>query len=299
MALKRSTVGRFTGTFTTDKTYDVRNIDVSRGANVTTSQHSGLPENTGAAVTSAVASRVTFDMGVGQALDVLGLGKTEFGTSDTAEFVLGNITGGSIDSGSTHTKWNKATNALATAYIEGFSVSEGGEGVANCVCWYWSADGSSVPLEDTGSSAFPTLTTVPDIHTVGPLTVNGSQIEGVTSISYSSGISIAGVVTDGLMYAQGGYPTSFDRRISVSVIDPVGVETALGDDGVKIASTTTVVLYKTNNDIPTATGAKTLTIAAGYVAPTSFSGTHGGAVAGGCVIYPTSSDGTTVPIAIS
>lgn len=299
MALKRSTVGRVTVTDTTDKTYDVRNISVEVGANVAPSVHSGLRENTGVLVSSAVEQMVRFDMGLDQALTVFGLGVTEYGSADTAEFVLGNVTGGTIDSGSTHTQWEKGASCLASCYIDSFQVSEGSEAVATLIMKYWSANGSTAPLTATGSVAFPALTAVPEIHTIGPVTINSTQIEGVTGISYQSGISIPGIATDGLVYAQGGYPTSFDRRISVDIADPVAIEAALSDIGAKIASTTTVVLWKSANDIPSATGAITLTIAAGFVHPRTFSGDHGGQVTGGLEIVPTSSDGTTVGIAVS
>lgn len=298
MALKRSTVGRWTATFTTDKTYDMRNVSVDVGSNTSSSAHSGLSENTGILVTSAVPPSVRWDMGLDQALTLLGLGPTEFGTSDTFEVVLGDVVGGTINSGSTHTKWSKGSNR-ATVWIDSWNVSEGGEAVASCVAMFWSANGTTASLAASSNVAFPSLTAIPDRHTIGPVTVNGTAIPGVTGYSYSSGFSIVGVATDGLPYTQGGVPTNFDRTISVTMSDPVGVEAVLGETGVKIASTTTVVLYRLNNDLPSATGAITLTIAEGFVKPQTFSGSHANMVTGGMVILPSSTDGTTVPIAIS
>lgn len=297
MALKRSTVGRFNAN---GDVIDVRNIDVQMGVNLQTIQHSGLVEVTNALVSSALTSMISFDTSLSTALSTFGLGITEYAAGDDVEAVLGNLIGATIDSNDTHTKYGKEADAICSAYIDSFDVSEGGEATARIMVYFHSDDGSTAPMELTENVAFPALTAIPAIHTIGPFTLNATAVPGVTGYSYQSGITLNFQATDGLIYTTGAFPTSFDRRISVTSSDPLGIQEITAITGVEITGTTTVELYLSDNDIPSSgTGALTLTIANGYTQTQSASGQHGDQFTGGAEIVPVSSDGTTIPIAFA
>ena len=296
MALKRSTVGRFNANGTV---VDVRNIEVQQGANIATQQHSGLVEITNALISSAVQSRISFDTSLSTALSTFGLGMTEYAAVDDVEAVLGNLIGASIDSANTHTKYAKEATALASAYIESFNVAEGAEATATVVVFFHSSDGDTQPMEEDTNVAFPALSSIPEIHTIGPFTLNATAVPGVTGYSYQSGITLNFQATDGKVYTTGAFPTSFDRRIGITSSDPLSISALTDIIGVEITGTTTVVLYRSDNDIPSATGAITLTIANGYTQNQTSSGQHGDQFTGGAEIVPVSADGTTIPIAVS
>ncbi len=300
MVLQRSTVGRITTQIDdTPTTIDCRNIAVDQGANITTQQHSGLPEVTNALVSSAVPPRLSFDTSLKTALDTFGYGISEYEAGKTLEAVVGNLIGASIDTNSTHTDWGMQAAALASAWLDSWTVSEGSDAVASMVARYWSGDGDLAPLKGTDDVAFPALTAVPEIHSIGPVVINAVELPGVTGISYASGLTLGEVATSGKAYPEGGYPTSYDRRFTIQCSDPVAVLAALGDIGTKITTTTTITLYKSANDILSATGASIHTIAAGYVQPQTASGDHGDQFTGAIEIIPVSADGTTIPIVVS
>lgn len=296
MALKRSQIGRINLNGTV---VDVRNIEIDMGSNVSTQRHSGLTEATNALVSSAVISRISFTTSLSTALDAIGLGVTEYSALDDVEAVLANMVGASIQAGSVHTKYSKEAGALASAFIDSIEAQEGGEATASVFIYYYSDDGDTAPLEQTGSVAFPALTAVPTIHTIGPFTFNGSLIDGATGFSYQSGLTLSFQPTDGKIFITGAFVSAFDRRISVAASDPIGVTAVLDLVGKKITSTTSVVFFKSDNDIPTASGAKTFTIAAGFVQPSSASGSQGDQFTNGVEIIPVSTDGTTIPIVVS
>lgn len=296
MALKRSQIGRvnLNGTVV-----DVRNIEVDMGAVVSTQRHSGLVQPTNALVSSAVVSRISFQTSLSTALDEIGLDIVEYAAVDTVEAVLGNMVGASIQSGTVHTPFTKESTALASAYIDSIDAQEGGEAVASIMVYFYSSDGDTAPLEEGATIAFPALSAVPVIHTIGPFTFNGSVIPGATGLSYQSGITLTFQPTDGKVYVTGAFRSAADARITVSNSDPLGVTAVTSLIGATISSSTSIVFYKSDNDIPTATGAKTFTIASGYVTPSALSGSQGDQVTGAAEIILISSDGSTNPIVVS
>ena len=164
---------------------------------------------------------------------------------------------------------------------------------------FYSDDGSTDAITRSSNVAFPAVDAIPEEHGIGILTVNGSVINGVTGISYEAGLGFAFQRTSGLPFITGGIPSSFQPTLDIEIQDGDAVEAVLGSLGVKIASTTTITLQKYLNSALTATGQRTITIAAGFVTPQPAGGAHGNHFKGGIRILGASSNGSTHPFAVS
>lgn len=297
-APKKSTAGRLKiGSNilpTTDLNYEVQ-VDAQHA------RHSGQLMPSNVMVAGVGVPTIRARMPLDAALDEFGLGTNAHGSSDTVEALFLNVVGGKVDSSATHVKYAKSTSCLATSYIASFDVSEGGEAIAEVVIHFWANDGDTDPITDTGSidATGYALSSQPNNHGIGTLTINGTAFDGVTGVSYQAGIDFAVQRTDGKPFPTGGAPSGFQPVLAVQLADPVTLQATLGSIGVSESSNVVVTLKKYANSTLSATGQITLTIGAGYIRPLTFGGPHGDLARGGCEILGASTDGSTHPIAVS
>jgi len=275
-------------------------LDLQRvnGVAAQQSKHSALLHPTNVAVAGAELPMLKATMPFAIAFDTFGLGTNVY-TSVAIEGYIANVIAGVIDSSSTHVKYARQTDAKACGWIDSFRVQEGGICTAEVMLAFYAGDDDVDPLTRTGSQALPALSAIPEEHGIGVFTLNGAALDGVVGISYSSGLSFATQRTSGNKFFTGGIPSGTEPVLEIEIQDADAVESVLGSIGVKIASSTTISMLKYLNSALTATGARTITIANGYVAPQTASGAHGAHFKGGVRILGASANGSTHPFVVS
>lgn len=282
--------------------YAVKNIALNYEAVGDQSIHSGLQMPTNVRIAGAQIPTVSFQMYFADAFAAFGLTLT---SPAATEFYFANLVGAIVDTNSTHQKvglQSSPSGAVMCTHIEGWSVSEGGEWVADCRAYLFSADGDTDPVLVTPSVALPALTAIPIIHGIGVFTPNAAAAPGMTGSRYTSGLSLNFARTDGLRYATGAAPSGFKPNIRIEHADPLSLLNLFGSGGIGITATTTLTFlkYLTSGKL-TATGQKTVTIAAGqgFIRPVPASVENGQLFKGGCEILLASTDGITSPLAVS
>ncbi len=240
------------------------------------------------------APMFTFQTPIKNALDEVGLRVTKFTDID---IYLAPYTDAVHDA--TSKKYTLAASAVAFAVITGFSVAQGGICLANVSVACLSADGDTDPITSPANEAIPAITE-PLLHTLGPVTLNGTATDGVESIDASTSQRWAPIFSDGKLYPETGQYDGGEPVISISHADPVAV---LGTNyiGAAISSTTTVELraIAAAAQTPTDTGKITLTIADGRIIPRSISAAVGGIAMGGWDIIGLSDSAQVHPWAVS
>jgi hypothetical protein len=295
MALKLRTPGRVTiGAVT----YAVDDFQIVPDVQTQQVVHSGFAQAQQVLVPGSGVPMIRARGPLGRLLTGLGLVTT---APTVATATLGSVTGAIIDAGSTHTAYVKEAGALVCAYIDAFSVQEGGYASADVVLRYYADDGVTAPISVSNSVAFPALTAAALHHGVGELTVNGTLLEGVVGISYSSGYQFSAVRSDAKPWPIGEVQTGGMPSLTVEVVAPKESWDEITAGGSAIGSTTTVTLhaYTAGSGALTATGKITLTVGAGMAHCEQWGGAHGEMVRGSIRILPASADGAAHGIAVS
>jgi hypothetical protein len=294
-APRKATVGRILAGTTT---YAAKSLSLEPEVSLAASNHSGQQMPSGQRVAGAAPPRLRFTMYADDAIAAFGL---TFANITTLKAYFGLTSGGVFTAGATHTEVSKEASAIVSAWIDSWSVDEGGEWMATVIAVFYSADGSTDPVAIDEAVAMPALTAQPALHGIGLLTINGTARPGMIGCNYQAGLSLVYQRTDGLPYPTGGIISGFNPGLTIPHADPIGLAVLLGSDGVAIASTTKVELYRylAAGGALSATGKKTITIATGYVRPSAGGGNHGDLAKGGCEISGTSSNGATHPFAVT
>ncbi len=263
------------------------------------SPHSALRMPTNVLVAGAELPMIRATMPFKVAHTALGLINNPFLAAGVVEAYIANVIAGAVDSNSTHIKYAKTTNCTACAWIDSFSVTEGGEVLCEVLIALFSTTGDVDPITRTGSLAFPALSAIPENHGIGIFTANGSALDGITGIGYQSGFQLSVQRTSGHKFITGGVPSGFKQVLTIEHQDADAVFAALGGVGAVIASTTTVTLQKYLNDVLATSGQLTLTMAQGFMHAAPAGGRHGEHFKGGVIVMPSSSDGDTSAIAVA
>ncbi len=296
----KSTIGRIKKGATV---YAAKNIALNYEVVGELTPHSALQLPTNVRVAGTQVPVMSFQMYAADAYAAFGWLLT---STATVVGIFANLTGAIVDSGSTHTSVGLQTspaNAVMCTHVDSWSVSEGGEWVANCKSYFFSADGAADPvLMTVGSVALPSLTAMPVVHGIGPFAPNAVALPGVTGYSYQSGLSISIQRTDALPFATGGANSGMKPIIMVEHADPISLLNLLGSKGLPTSGATTLdfLKYLPSGDL-TATGKKTITIASGYgyMRPKAASVENGQLFKGGCEILMASTDAVTHPAVVS
>lgn len=251
--------------------------------------HSGLINSAQVLVAGNDLERLTCRVPLAVALSTFGLTPTE--QTDLAA-VFARTESGLIVSGATHPKYDVASSALA--WIDEFSVAEGGAAVATVAVDAFSADGDAEPWTKS-AAAFPALSAMPVHHGIGPAQINGSAIPQVTGVSYRSGLSVSGNRVSGLTKTAGGVISGMQQELTIDVSDVQTAWDALGGSGSGVASSTTVQLYRYDpqSGALSSTGGLTFTVTDGYASIESNDADHGQIGSGRIIIRAVASDGSS------
>lgn len=127
-------------------------------------------------------------------------------TSQALQVTSGTITipynlrsrGSTFAGNSSHDQIN-ATDGLIV--VNSFSASQGEQEGASCTmtAYFDSSDGEAAPVTDSTGTTL-SANAYNATHKLGPVTVNGSGVSGITRVTVNTGISILPEMTDGAIY---------------------------------------------------------------------------------------------------
>jgi hypothetical protein len=120
--------------------------------------------------------------------------------------------GGVRSAGSTHTKGTVAKGLLIPVSI---SLRDGQDATITCQLLMTSADGSTSPLALTGSQALVAAAGAAAGWTLGPVSINGTALEGVEEVTINFGISPAVLGASGMIYPTFAGVMRVDPTISI------------------------------------------------------------------------------------
>lgn len=147
------------------------------------------------------------------------------------------------------------TNAVGFGYIEGISAGQGGIALASVVIEVLLGTATTVdPLKFTSAGGdIPVLGSEPALHTVGPIAINGTRIDGVRSTNLSFGHSMLRLAADGDVYARVGALTTSDPTLSAEVVNPDAWLTSAGVIGAPITTSMDIWFraFKTDQTLDT------------------------------------------------
>lgn len=260
-------------------------------------RHSG-GEFASALVVPGAAPRVRYRTPAKVALDLIGL-KALRATATDLHFAK--FTDGIRDSGSAHTKYGLAVGATAFHFIRSISVADRGIAWADCEAILCSADGMTHPIAAPTLVALPTLVSQPSLHTLAPVSINGTAIGGVLGWSLDNApeimVGIDGNPGDGLLYPTIATYLGASPTIEVAHGDSVGLLATLGMTGLAVNGSTFKAWlrdYDATNHVALATGLS-FTVASGRMIPVDYGADSGRLARGGLRIQGLST-GATHPV---
>jgi hypothetical protein len=218
------------------------------------------------------------------------------------EIYLAKFSDGIRSASSDHTKFALDSGAVAHAFITGASVDQDGLLMATVEIHPLADDSTTFPLVQTSNNALPSLAGQPDLHTMGPVSINGTVYPGLRSAGFDLAQGFVAERSDGDRYPKVGRKLDSTPRIFAEHTDPQAVCNALGLNGASISSN--VVQYFRRFDATTglvsdtAASAISLTIAAGRAHPLDLSSDQGSIARQGIEFLATSTSATH-PIAYS
>ena len=237
-----------------------------------------------------------FTMPLERATALIGLTCTRFTTAKICLLEIDPATG-VTKAGNTHTLIeNNSADDFAYCCINGFSASQNGVATADVSCWFTAATpGATSPLKVTDSSAALALADQPTLHTLGPITVNGSAIPGVISVSGALNHDASLRQTDGDLYPSLFSWKGSDPVLTIEHSDPLAVLSALGLQGEDIADTTKVTFRQRGATGLIDAAVLSVTVADGFCVPQDISGGVGQTASQGIVITPAAASATAHP----
>jgi hypothetical protein len=121
--------------------------------------------------------------------------------------------GGVRSAGSTHTKGTVAKGILIPQSI---SLRDGADATITCQLIMTSADGSTTPLALAGSQALIAAAGAAAGWTLGPVTINGTALEGVEDVTINFGVSPQVLGASGMVYPTFAGVMSVDPSITIT-----------------------------------------------------------------------------------
>lgn len=218
--------------------------------------------------TSGAEPRVTLNIPFKPAYDVIGLGILKL---TAFEFYLAKFTDYIRSASSEHTKWALSSSATAVAMITGWTVDHDGDLLAVVEVVPLAASAAAHPLTKSDNNALPTLASQPTMHTMGPVSINGTIIAGLRSVGGELGQNLRVLRSDGDRYARNAGYLGGSPRMTARHADPITLLGTLGLLGLNISSN--VVQYFRQYDATTGevTGDSgtgiSITVASGRVEP--------------------------------
>lgn len=222
-------------------------------------------------VLSGAMPRVTFKTPIKDALTVIGTGLLALTTFETYATKFSESTFIKATT-STHTKW-AATSGCA--YITGWSIGQNGVCMADVEVVVFGATASTYPLTRTDNNAMITLSSEPLLHTLGPISVNGSVITGLNQLSVNLGHILDVRLSDGDLYPRNAALLAGAPSISGEHLDPLTLLSTLSLIGVNISSNVIAYWksYDATTQIVSTANSISATMALGRISPEEI--THG------------------------
>ncbi len=261
-----------------------------------TFRHSGNLFDSIAAFSGGVP-RISFKTPVKDALSTIGTGLLALTTFEVFAAKFSNSTFIRLAT-STHTKW-AATSGCA--YISGWSVGQNGVCMADVEVVVFSSDGATHPLTRSDANAMITVASEPLLHTLGPLSVNGSVITGLNQISVSMGHTLDVRVSDGDLYPRNAALLAGSPSISGEHLDPLTLLTTLNLAGVNINGSSVIAYWKSfdaTTQVVSTANSISVTMASGRIAVEDMSEGQNNANKSSIRVSPLSTS-TTHPLVIS
>ena len=195
--------------------------------------------------------------------------------------------------GAVHPKLSLATSALGMSYITGASVDQNGILMADVTVMLLSNDGMTHPLARADTGTIPALGSEPLLHSLGPVTINGTTIAGSQSATMDMGVQIQALPTDGDIYPRVCGALGHGRKLSIGFADPATLLGSIGLLGANIASSTIQYFreYDATTQVKKTTGLS-LTIASGRITPDSWTSDNLQVAQSGLTITPLSATTT-------
>jgi len=182
---------------------------------------------------SGASPRITLNIPFKAAYDVIGLGVLKLTAFD---FYLATFTDYIRDSASTHTKWALSTSATAVAMLTGYTVDMDGDLLAVVEVVPLAASAAAHPLTKSDANALPTLASQPTMHTIGPMSINGTVIPGLRSAGGDLGQNLSVLRSDGDAYARNAGFLSAAPQMTARHADPRTLCNTLGSLGINLTS---------------------------------------------------------------
>lgn len=175
-------------------------------------------------------------------------------------------------SGAVHPKMSLASSAQCYAQIMGWSCAQDGLLMADVELTYLAPDSVTYPVAAVTTAALPQLAAQPQLHTLGPLLINGTAIAGLDRSSGTMNHTAFIPRTDGDLYPKIAAKLQSAPRLSMDHGDPLAVLAALGGSPggyIGAAITGTVVqyfrAYSLSTGLVSASPAVSITVASGRV----------------------------------
>lgn len=266
--------------------------------------HSGNPYPSLVRVSGA-RPRVVMTMPLAAAYAALsgGFGLTKL---TAFEIYLAKFTDGIRSSSSDHTRFALDSGAVAHAFITGAQVDQDGLLMATVEVYPLADDSTTFPLVQTSNNALPTLAAQPDLHTLGPVSINGTVYPGLKSAGFDLAQGFATETSDGDRYPKVGRKLDSSPRLFGEHSDPQAIDNILTLIGLNISSN--VVQYFRKFDATTglvsndASSAISLTVASGRAQPLDLGVDQNGIARQGIEFLPTQTSVSSVgthPVAYS
>jgi hypothetical protein len=275
----------------------VKSISISPSIISEQDVHSGNPYPTLIRV-SGSAPKATLTMPFAPAFAVLGFNVTKL---TIFECWLAKFLDFVRDGGSSHQKFALTGGSVAAAMITGISVDQDGDLMATVDVVPISDGSFSNPLAMT-TGALPTLASQPLLYTLGPCSINGTVIPGMSSAGVDLAQQLVQQRSDGSRYTMAAARIGATPRAFGEHSDPGAIVAALSLDGAH--ATSTFVQYFRSYDATTgivsnaASSGCSLTMSAARAHPTDISVAHGAVAKIGVEFFPLSST-SAHPIVVS
>lgn len=281
-------------------TFAIKSVGFSAGIISELDFHSGNPYPSLVRVPGA-SPRVVISGPFQPIYDALsgGFGLTKL---TTFSIYLAKFTDGIRSSSSDHTKFTLDSGAVAHAFITGAAVDQDGILMATCEIHPLADDSTTYPLVQTANNALPALGGQPTLHTLGPVSINGTVYPGLRSAGFDLAQGFVAERSDGDRYPKVGRKLDSTPRLFAEHTDPQAVCNVLGLNGASISSNVVQYFRRFNATTglvsDTAGEGISLTIAAGRAHPTDQSSDQGSISRQGIEFLATSTS-STHPIAVS
>lgn len=212
----------------------VMDVRVSPEMSYLAFQHSGNEFPSVGAVPGGMP-RVSFKTPWAAAYSVIASLKLSLQT--TFEIYLATFASGLRNSGALHSKLSLNASCSACCYISGIeNVGQNQIAMATIEAVGLSNNGVQAPFQKVDLVSLPSLVSEPALHTLGPLTIAGSRVDGLLSSSYAQNIQLAIPKNDGDSYARTVGWMGAAPRLRGRHQDPIAMLAALGLTGVSISS---------------------------------------------------------------